>query len=117
MSAWYLLAATGLHPVCPGDNVYQITSPVFSKISLRLDPTYYKGGVFIITAKNNSPDNIYIQSALLNGKPLERAWITHQEIIAGGTLELAMGATPNMNWASRPEQRPPSLSQRLEMLK
>jgi predicted alpha-1,2-mannosidase len=108
MSAWYVLAAAGLHPVCPGDGVYLMTSPVFSKITFRLDPAYYKGGSFAVTARNNSAQNIYIQSARLNGRPFDRPWITHAEIAAGGSLELEMGPVPNEAWGSAPENRPPS---------
>jgi len=110
MSAWYVLSAMGLHPVCPGDNVYLITSPVFSKVSIRLDPTFYSGGTFTVVAKNNSASNLYIQSAKLNGMTFDHPWITHQQIVAGGTLELEMGPTPNKRWGSSAEQRPPSLS-------
>ena len=108
MSAWYVLAATGLHPVCPGDSVYLITSPVFSKVSIRLDPAYFKGGCFSVVAKNNSAENIYIQSARLNGQRFDRPWITHAEIAAGGTLELEMGPHPNTSWGAAFDQRPPS---------
>ncbi|VGO23226.1 GH92 family glycosyl hydrolase [Pontiella sulfatireligans] len=110
MSAWYVLSAMGFHPVCPGDNVYLLTSPVFDKVTITLDPDYYKGGKFTVVAENNSPENIYIQSAKLNGKPLERAWITHQEIVAGGTIEYKMGPKPNKKWGSDPQNKPPSLS-------
>lgn len=108
MSAWYVLAAMGMHPVCPGDGIYQLTSPVFDRVSIRLDPTYYPGGTFTVTAKNNSKENLYIQSATLRGQPLNRAWITHQEIVRGGTLAFVMGPEPNEGWASAPENRPPS---------
>jgi len=108
MSAWYVLAATGLHPVCPGDNVYLLTSPVFEKVSLRLDPKYYPGGTFTVVARNNSAANLYIQSAKLNGRPLDRAWITHEEVAAGGTLEFIMGPVPNPAWGAARENRPPS---------
>jgi predicted alpha-1,2-mannosidase len=94
MSAWYVLAALGIHPICPGDNIYQITSPVFSEVEINLDPDYYQGKKFTIRAHNNSPENIYIQSMELNGSPLNRFWITHQEIVAGGILEMEMGAEP-----------------------
>jgi predicted alpha-1,2-mannosidase len=94
LSAWYVLSAIGLHPICPGDNKYQITSPVFSSIELRLDPKYYPGEKFSIKAHNNSPDNIYIQSLKLNGQELDRYWISHQEIAQGGLLELEMGPQP-----------------------
>lgn len=96
MSAWYILAAIGLHPICPGDNKYEITSPVFSEIVLELDQKYYPGKRFKILAKNNSAENIYIQKIELNGKELERFYLTHQEITQGGTLELIMGPVPNI---------------------
>lgn len=94
MSAWYVLAAMGIHPICPGDNKYEITSPVFEKIEIHLDPKYYNGKTFTIIAHNNSNENIYIQSIKLNGKKLDRFWITHAEIINGGSLELEMGSLP-----------------------
>lgn len=90
MSAWYILASIGLHPVCPGDGIYQITSPVFSRVTLRLDPVYYPGKTFTIIAENNSDENIHIESAKLNGKPLGRFWLSHEEITAGGVLRLKM---------------------------
>ncbi|MCX2574112.1 GH92 family glycosyl hydrolase [Pedobacter sandarakinus] len=98
MSAWYVLAATGLHPVCPGDPRYEITSPVFAKAVIKLDPKYASGKTFTITAENNSPKNIYIQSAQLNGKPYDKCFITHQVLTNGGELALVMGDKPNKNW-------------------
>ena len=95
MSAWYVLAASGFHPVCPGDNTYLLTSPVFDKVTIRLDPKYYPGQTFTIHARHNSAENVYIQSARLNGKRLNRAWLSHEEIVGGGVLELEMGAEPN----------------------
>jgi len=91
MSAWYVLASIGIHPINPGDNKYQITSPVFDKITLQLDQEYYNGNIFTIIAHNNSKENIYIKSIKLNGKELDRYWITHKEIVNGGVLELEMG--------------------------
>lgn len=91
MSAWYVLAAIGIHPINPGDNKYEITSPVFSKIELQLDKDYYNGNTFTIIAHNNSKENIYIKSIKLNGQKLGRYWITHSEIVNGGVLELEMG--------------------------
>jgi predicted alpha-1,2-mannosidase len=97
MSAWYVLAASGIHPVCPGDTRYEICSPVFDKITFRLDPKYAKGKTFTILTHNNSEKNIYIQSAKLNGIPYN-CWINHKDIAAGGELELEMGPEPNKNW-------------------
>ncbi|WP_117883779.1 GH92 family glycosyl hydrolase [Aureibaculum luteum] len=97
LSAWYVLTSIGIHPIAPGDNKYQISSPVFNKIEINLDANYYKGKTFTIIANNNSKDNIYIQSIKLNDKPLQRYWISHQEITQGGVLELEMGPEPLMN--------------------
>ncbi|HKG05486.1 MAG TPA: glycoside hydrolase family 92 protein, partial [Pedobacter sp.] len=98
MSAWYVLAASGFHPITPGSTRYELTSPVFSKIAIQLDPAYYKGKQFTITAVNNSPENIYIQSATLNGQTYDKSYIDHKDIVAGGKLELQMGSQPNKNW-------------------
>lgn len=96
MSAWYVLSAMGLHPVCPGDNRYQLTSPVFNKVEIALDKKYHPGKKFTVIAKNNTEENIYIQSMKLNGNVLKRFWLTHKEIIEGGTLEMEMGSEPNI---------------------
>ncbi|MDP9080195.1 MAG: GH92 family glycosyl hydrolase [Bacteroidota bacterium] len=98
MSAWYVMAASGIHPVCPGDPRQEITSPVFNKVTFKLDPKYATGNTFSIVAKNNSAQNIYIQSAKLNGKVYNHCYIEYKEIAAGGTLELTMGDTPNRTW-------------------
>lgn len=94
MSAWYVLASSGIHPVAPGDTRYEITSPVFDKIVLNADQVRK----FTIEAANNSDQNIYIQKATLNGKPYNKCWIDHREIINGGILKLEMGTQPNKNW-------------------
>jgi predicted alpha-1,2-mannosidase len=111
MSAWYVLSAIGFHPMAPADGVYVIGSPLFDRVTLRLDPRYYPGREFTVIAHGPSEVNRYVQSATLNGRPLTRAWIRHAEIVAGGTLELVMGPQPNRAWGSAPADRPPSLSQ------
>jgi predicted alpha-1,2-mannosidase len=98
MSAWYVLAAAGFHPVCPGDTRYELTSPVFSRVVIQLDPVYGSGKTFTIIARDNSAENIYIQSATLNGKPYRYCHIDHRQIIAGGVLEFQMGPRPNKHW-------------------
>lgn len=97
MSAWYILAAMGFHPVCPGSLRYELTSPVFDEATIRLDRNFYPGKKFVVKAINNSPENIYIQKIFLNGKPLNRLWITHDEIVSGGKLVMEMGDKPNEN--------------------
>ena len=107
MSAWYILSAIGFHPVSPVDGVYLIGSPLFDEVTIRLDPHYYEGKAFTVKTRNNSAQNVYVQSAKLNGRPLERAWLRHAEVVAGGTLELVMGPNPNERWGSAPDQLPP----------
>jgi len=98
MSAWYVLAASGIHPVAPGENRYEITSPVFNRVEIKLDPKYAEGETFTIVANNNSDENIYIQSAKLNGEDWNKCWLNHPQIVAGGVLELEMGNKPNKAW-------------------
>jgi predicted alpha-1,2-mannosidase len=100
MSAWYVLAATGIHPVAPGDSRYEITSPVFNRVEIKLDPKYANGETFTIVANNNSEENIYIQSASLNGEVWNKCWIKHEQVVEGGILELEMGEQPNKAWGT-----------------
>jgi len=105
-SSWYVLSALGFYPVCPGSPVYEIGSPLFPKTIIRLAP----GKLFTILANHVSARNKYIQSAELNGKPLDRPWFPHSAIANGGTLVLEMGDRPNTKWGSRQEDAPPSMS-------
>jgi predicted alpha-1,2-mannosidase len=110
MSAWYIFSAMGFYPVAPGQNVYAIGSPEFNKITIQLDKKHYNGARLVIEAKNNSKENIYIQSATLNGNPLNRSWISQSEIKEGGTIVFQMGPTPNKEWAGTPDAAPPSMT-------
>ena len=100
MSAWYILASIGIHPVCPGETRYEITSPVFSRVQIKLDPLYAKGKTFTIIARNNSPENVYIQGATLNGKAYNHCWLDYDDLVSGGVLELKMGNKPNEKWGN-----------------
>lgn len=86
MSAWYVLAAAGIHPICPGEAKYEITSPIFDEVIFNLD----SGKKFVITTTNNSAENIYIESMKLNGKKHGKYQIEHRDITDGGILELKM---------------------------
>jgi predicted alpha-1,2-mannosidase len=110
MSAWYVFSAMGLYPVCPGQNVYVVGSPLFSKVTLHLDKKYYPADHFRIEAGNNSKENKYIQSATLNGNPWNKPWFTHENMKSGSILVFQMGPQPNKDWGSRPEDAPPSLT-------
>jgi predicted alpha-1,2-mannosidase len=105
-SSWYVLSAIGIYPVCPGSPVYEIGSPIFARSTVRLG----NGKLFTIVADHVSARNKYIQSAQLNGNALDRAWFAHKEMANGGTLTLEMGAKPNLQWGSRPEDAPPSMT-------
>lgn len=78
--------------------VYEITSPVFDRITIRLDPRYYAGGQFDVKVYNNSPENAYIRKAALNGKPLDTFWFLHRDFARGGLLEIWLGPEPNEDW-------------------
>jgi predicted alpha-1,2-mannosidase len=108
MSACYVFGALGFYPVNPVSGVYAIGSPLVNKAVVHLDREKYHGRTFTVIAKNNSATNLYIQSATLNGKPLQKPWITRDQIIAGGTLKLVMGPQPNPQWGSALENRPPA---------
>ena len=107
-SAWYVLSAMGFYPVSPASGVYVLGSPLVSKATLRLDAKHYGGRTFTFVAENNSPQNIYVQSATLNGKPLSRTWFSHAELAAGGELRLKMGPQPNPAWGQAVQDRPPA---------
>lgn len=92
LSSWYILSAMGFYPVTPGSQVYMIGSPLFGKVTVKAGDHS-----FTILAHNNSPDNRYIRSVTLNGEPLNRSWLLHNEIINGGLLEFNMGPQPDKN--------------------
>ena len=104
-SSWYVLSAMGFFPVDPATENYAIGSPIFDEVTLHLG----NGKEFVVEANNNSATNIYIQSATLNGRPLDRPWFTHTQIANGGKLVLNMGPEPNQSWGSAPDAAPPSM--------
>jgi predicted alpha-1,2-mannosidase len=103
MSAWYIFTALGFYPLNPASGDYLIGSPLYSKITFDLPA----GKAFSVTAVNNSEQNIYIQSAKLNGMPLKIPVIHYADIVAGGKLEFQMGPTPS-RWAA--DWNPPAIS-------
>ena len=90
MSAWYILNAMGFYQLCPGRPVYSIGRPLFPEVTIHLPGNK----TFRILTKNNSRQAKYIKSVKLNGKPLRRPFFTHEELAAGGTLEMEMSARP-----------------------
>lgn len=94
MSAWLIMSMLGFYQVCPGTTQYVIGTPMFEKSVIHLE----NGKKFIITAENVSKENVYIQSATLNGKPFDGPFLEHDDIINGGILSFKMGKTPNKEW-------------------
>ena len=98
MSAWYIFSALGFYPVTPGSTVYAVTSPLFPKATIVLKGGPYRKGSFTVIARNQSSRNKYIQSATLNGRPLNSPFINHSDIANGSTLVFVMGRQPNKKW-------------------
>ena len=101
MSSWFIMAALGLFQIdggCRVDPVYEIGSPLYEKVKIDLGGRYGRGKTFTIEAKNASRANKYVQSASLNGKPLNSFWFPASELLKGGSLVLEMGAQPNKTW-------------------
>lgn len=102
MSAFVAFSMLGFYPVTPGLPMYVIGSPWFEEASVDVG----NGNVLEIKCHNYSPDNKYIQSATMDGKPLDRCWIMHSEIADGAKLEFTMGRIPNKEWGTA--SAPPS---------
>ncbi len=98
MAAWFVMSSMGMFQVCVGSPEYQLTAPIFDRVTIKLNPAFYPGKKFTIIAKNLSEKNIYIQSARLNGRPYSKASITHHELTDGGELVFQMGPEPNKSW-------------------
>ena len=96
MSSWLLMSMMGFYQVCPGTTEYVIGTPMFEESVINLE----NGRTFTIKADGVSSTNRYIQSAVLNGKPLNKSFIDHHDIINGGTLLIKMGDKPNKSWGN-----------------
>ena len=94
MSAWYVFSAMGFYPVNPVSGEYEIGTPLFPEMRLNLK----NGKTFTVLAPNVSRENIYIQSVKVNGKPYDKSYITHQQIMDGATVEFVMGNQPGEIW-------------------
>jgi predicted alpha-1,2-mannosidase len=104
LSSFVVFSCMGFYPVTPGIPAYNIGSPYFPEIKVDLG----NGHFFEIIAQHASDENKYIQSATLNGQPMDKPWFKHDDIIKGGKLVLVMGAKANKTWGSSPEAVPPS---------
>ena len=105
-SAWYVFSAMGFYPVCPGTDEYVIGSPLFKKATITME----NGNKFVIEANNNSKENLYIQSATLNGRVLDKNFIRYDDIADGGIIRFEMGSQPNKERCTSKYAAPFSLS-------
>ena len=105
MTSFIVFSSIGFYPVTPGFPAYNIGSPLFNDIQVRLG----NGKIFHIIANNCSDENKYIQRANLNGKAWNKPWFSHDDIKNGGTLILEMGKHPNKSWGADKKMAPPSL--------
>ena len=94
LSSWFVLSAMGFYEIAPGNGIYTIGTPLFKEVKVNLE----NGKVFTVIAKNRTKENLYIQSATLNGKPLNKPFLKHEDIMNGSTLVFEMGPEPNKNW-------------------
>jgi predicted alpha-1,2-mannosidase len=105
-SAWYVFSAMGFYPVCPGSGEYVFGAPLFNKITLQLE----NGKEFIIDAANNSKENLYVSGISLNGKTWDKNYITHEDLLKGGTLGFTMTSQPDKTRGTGKESWPYSMS-------
>lgn len=100
VSALMSIGMFSVRGTASADPVYEITSPVFDEVTIRLDGRYYPGKEFRIRTYNNSEENCYIQKAKLNGKSLKTFWFRHEDFAEGGLLEIWLGPEPDRKWGT-----------------
>ena len=93
MSAWAVFAMMGFYPACPGDVNYTLTSPLFDKVTIKLNPDYYKKGELVIGTNRTHADEIYIQEVKAGSKKLNGYFISHDELVNAGSIEYKLKAT------------------------
>ncbi len=106
MSAWYVFSALGFYPVAPGSNQYVLGSPCVRRAEIAVAP----GRTFTVVVENQAPDHVYVQKVTLNGDDLDRNYITHEELAAGGELHFTLGAQPQTTRGATPASRPYSMT-------
>ena len=104
MSAWVVFSMMGFYPVVPGVPVYELGSPVFDRVTVRL----HNGRTLRLICRNNSPDNKYIRSVRFNGQLENQIWFRHADVQKGLTLRLDMSNMPNLLLGADPGKFPPS---------
>ncbi|CZT56923.1 Beta-L-arabinobiosidase precursor [Eubacteriaceae bacterium CHKCI005] len=104
-SAWYVFNALGFYPASVGTAEYSITSPLYTKATIRLE----NGKQLVINAPENSRENVYIQNVKFNGEDYDKVYFTHDQLTAGGVIDFEMGSTPS-NWGTGSDAVPSSIT-------
>jgi predicted alpha-1,2-mannosidase len=110
MSSWAVLTMMGIYTVDPASLAYELVSPMFNKVVVRLHEPY-QGKAFTVETSANPETTPYIKSVKLNGRKHRKNWISFKDISAGGTIQFALKAEPNKKWGSGKKDVPPSLSE------
>ncbi|MGI4886550.1 MAG: GH92 family glycosyl hydrolase [Janthinobacterium lividum] len=105
-SAWYVFSALGFYPVCPATDQYVLGAPLFPKTTLHLP----SGKDIVLNAPKNSDANRYVNALTVNGKPYDKTWLSHEELLKGAVLDFDMSATPNKQRGTSPDAAPYSFS-------
>ena len=107
MSAWYIFSVMGFYPVCPGSDQYVLGAPYLPYLKVRLG----NGKTLEIKAPRVSDDNRYVQKVTLNGNEITQLYLTHDQLMQGGTLVFEMGPEPNLQRGQNPEDKPYSMTE------
>lgn len=110
MSSWAVLSMMGIYTVDPASTAYELVSPVFDRVAIRLSSPY-PGKILTIDTSGKTSSDSYIQSVQLNGRSLTKDWIWSRDFTAGGSLRFDLGPQPNRSWGVAPQDAPPSLSE------
>ena len=106
MSAWYVFSAMGMYPLNPISGIYVFGSPLMEKATMSLP----NGKKLNIVVKNQAKKNSYIKNIKRNGSAYSKSYITYEDILKGGTIEIEMSSTPNKNWGKAVQDRPVSVN-------
>lgn len=110
MSTWYIMSSMGLYQICPGNDYFELTSPLFDEITINLE----NGKKFNIKTTDNSSANTYIQGVSMAGRPLDRSYLLYAEIMNGTPLQIKMGPQANKTlWTESGSQSPSAITQNL----
>ncbi|MBQ7931924.1 MAG: GH92 family glycosyl hydrolase, partial [Clostridia bacterium] len=114
MSAWFALTALGFHMMSPGSGIFHANTPLFKRAEIRLSEEYHSRTIsdtLVIECDCDPEENVYIRGIDVNGIPIDRAWLTWEEIASGGVITYHLTDKPDDTWALR---LPPSVSDAAE---